>query len=166
MFTWVFRLPPRCKWNFNFSGMSRNVDIYFWHFADRASQCSKHVEVRNKTYCEKKFCASSWLNTEINVCVCLSVRAYVVTFEIFYEFSPHLAWNLCSLRLPKSRYFQFPIVANTNMADVRMCEVGVLESSDIDSLSKQLISREGFTRFSCGRSELAALLLANIIRIL
>jgi len=144
---------------------TRGCIMQFWP-PDDEHMYSKHVEAWNKTYCEKKFCASSWLNTEINVCVCLSVRAYVVTFEIFYEFSPHLAWNLCSLRLPKSRYFQFPIVANTNMADVRMCEVGVLESSDIDSLSKQLISREGFTRFSCGRSELAALLLANIIRIL
>jgi hypothetical protein len=35
------------------------------------------------------------------------------------------------------------------MADVRICEVGVPESSDIDSLSKQLIAREGFTPFSC-----------------
>jgi len=27
---------------------------------------SKHVEAWNKTYCETKLCASSWLNTEIN----------------------------------------------------------------------------------------------------
>ena len=45
---------------------------------------------------------------------------------------------------PSPRCFQFPIVGNTNMADIRMCEVRVIESSDIDSLSKQLIAREGF----------------------
>ena len=28
--------------------------------------CSKHVEALNKTYCETKFCASSWLNTEMH----------------------------------------------------------------------------------------------------
>jgi len=32
--------------------------------------CSKHVEAWNKTYCETNFCASIWLNTEINILRC------------------------------------------------------------------------------------------------
>ena len=63
----------------------------------------------------------------------------------------HLIW--CGIYAvggyPSPINFQFPIFGNTNMADVRMCEVGVPESSDIDSLSRQLIARECFTQFSC-----------------
>lgn len=74
----------------------------------------------------------------------LSVRAYVATFERVDGFD-HI-W--CGIYVvggyPSPRCFQFPIVGNTNMADIRMCEVRVIESSDIDSLSKQLIAREGF----------------------
>jgi hypothetical protein len=82
------------------------------------------------------------------VCAC-ACRNFWKIFTNFHGFSPHLLWNLCSWRLLQSRYFQFPILSNTNMADVRMWEVGVIESSDIDSLSKQLIAREGFTPFIC-----------------
>ena len=38
---------------------------------DDGHMCSKHVEAWNKTYCETKFCASSWLNTEINILRCM-----------------------------------------------------------------------------------------------
>jgi len=36
--------------------------------------CSKHVEARNKTCCETKFGASSWLNTEINIVTCTASK--------------------------------------------------------------------------------------------
>ena len=34
---------------------------------DDEHMCSKHVEARNKLIVKQKFCASSWLITEINV---------------------------------------------------------------------------------------------------
>jgi len=37
---------------------------------DDEHMCSKHVEVRNKLTVKKKFCASSWLITEINILRC------------------------------------------------------------------------------------------------
>ena len=37
---------------------------------DDEHMCSKHVEAWNKTYCEKKFCASSCLNTELKILRC------------------------------------------------------------------------------------------------
>jgi len=43
---------------------TRGCVMQFWP-ADDEHKCSKHVEAWNKTYCETKFCASSWLNTEI-----------------------------------------------------------------------------------------------------
>jgi len=39
--------------------------MQFWP-PDDEHMCSKHVEAWNKTYCETKFCAWSWLNTGIN----------------------------------------------------------------------------------------------------
>ena len=34
---------------------------------DDEHMCSKHVEARNKLIAKQKFCASSWLITEINI---------------------------------------------------------------------------------------------------
>ena len=45
---------------------TRGCVIQFWP-PDDEHLCSKHVEAWNKTYCKTKFCASSWLNTEINL---------------------------------------------------------------------------------------------------
>ena len=44
---------------------TRGCVMQFW--PDDEHMCSKHVEAWNKTYCKTKFCASSWLNTEINI---------------------------------------------------------------------------------------------------
>jgi hypothetical protein len=86
-------------------------------------------------------------------CFCLCVRVSQLLKD-FMDF--HLIWcRICAVGgYPIPVFFQFPIVGTTNMADVRMCEVGVLESSNIDSLSKQLIARESFTPFICN-SDLA-----------
>ena len=48
---------------------TRGCVMQFWP-PDDEHMCSKHVEAWNKTYCETKFCASSWLNTEINILKC------------------------------------------------------------------------------------------------
>jgi len=48
---------------------TRGCVMQFWP-PDDEHMCSKHVDAWNKTYCETKFCASSWLNTEINILRC------------------------------------------------------------------------------------------------
>jgi len=48
---------------------TRGCVMPFWP-PDDENMCSKHVEAWNKTYCETKFGASSWLNTEINLPRC------------------------------------------------------------------------------------------------
>ena len=48
---------------------TRSCVMQFWP-PDDEHMCSKHVEAWNKTYCETQFCASSWLNTEINILRC------------------------------------------------------------------------------------------------
>ena len=48
---------------------TRGCVMQYWP-PDAEHMCSKHVEAWNKTCCKTKFCASSWLNTEINVLRC------------------------------------------------------------------------------------------------
>jgi len=43
--------------------------MQFWP-PDDEHICSKHVEAWNKLIVKQKFCASSWLNTEINILTC------------------------------------------------------------------------------------------------
>ena len=43
--------------------------IQFWP-PDDEHMCSKHVKTRNKLTVKQKFCASSWLITEINILRC------------------------------------------------------------------------------------------------
>jgi len=45
---------------------TRGCVMQFWP-PDDEHMCLTHIEAWNKTYCETKFCASSWLNTEINI---------------------------------------------------------------------------------------------------
>ena len=52
-----------CTWDI------RGCVMQFWP-PDDEHMCSKHVEAWNKTYCETNFCASTWLNTEINILRC------------------------------------------------------------------------------------------------
>jgi len=46
---------------------TRGCVMQFWP-PDDEHMCSKHVEAWNKLIVKQKFCASSWLITEINVC--------------------------------------------------------------------------------------------------
>jgi len=48
---------------------TRGCVIQFWP-SDDEHMCSKHVEAWNKNLLWNKFCASSWLNTEINILRC------------------------------------------------------------------------------------------------
>jgi len=48
---------------------TRGCVMQFWP-PDDEHMCSKHAEAWNKTYCETKLCASSWLNTDINILKC------------------------------------------------------------------------------------------------
>ena len=48
---------------------TRGCVMQFWP-PDDELMCSKHVEAWNETYCKTKFCAWSWLNTEINILRC------------------------------------------------------------------------------------------------
>jgi len=51
----------------------RGCVMQFWPPDEQ--MCSKHAEAWNKTYCETKFCVSSWLNTEINMFRCIPSSA-------------------------------------------------------------------------------------------
>ena len=44
---------------------TRGCVMQFWH-PDDEHMCSKHVEAWNKLIVKQKFCASSWLITEVN----------------------------------------------------------------------------------------------------
>ena len=46
----------------------RGCVVQFW--PDDEHMCSKHVEAWNKRIVKEKFCASSWLSTEINILRC------------------------------------------------------------------------------------------------
>ena len=48
---------------------TRGCVLQFWP-PDDEHMCSKHVEVWNKLIIKQKFCASSWLITEINILRC------------------------------------------------------------------------------------------------
>ena len=63
---------------------TRGCVMQFWP-PDDEHMCSKHVEAWNKLIVKQKFCASSWLITEINKCRTVST----VT---------HVLYRLCALR--------------------------------------------------------------------
>jgi len=48
---------------------TRGCVMQFWP-PDDEHMCSKHVEAWNKLTVKQKYCASSWLNTEINILRC------------------------------------------------------------------------------------------------
>jgi len=48
---------------------TRGCVMQFWP-PDDEHMCSKHAEARNKLFVKQKFCASSWLITEINILRC------------------------------------------------------------------------------------------------
>ena len=79
MFRAYVLIIRRSKMHYTGSGVMHETATYsrdgttgcvmqFWPPDDDEHMCSKHVEAWNKTYCKIKFCASSWLNTEINKC--------------------------------------------------------------------------------------------------
>ena len=53
---------------------TRSCVMQFWP-PDDENMCSKHVEARNKLIVKQKFCASSWLITEINDMQCRLISA-------------------------------------------------------------------------------------------
>jgi len=56
--------------------------MQFWP-PDDEHMCSKHVEAWNKLIVEQKFCASSWLITEIKPITLQSIIVYTyVKYEI------------------------------------------------------------------------------------
>ena len=79
--------------------------------------CSKHVEARNKLTVKQKFCASSWLITEINIsswssffsyffpsCFILSCF-YFVPYNNFHLFSLFCIFAITSLMNPSFTFF-------------------------------------------------------------
>jgi hypothetical protein len=61
---------------------TRGCIMQLWSPGDEY-RCSKHVEACNKTYCETKFGASSWLNTEINILRCTVSKT---SEQVYYHF--------------------------------------------------------------------------------
>jgi len=68
---------------------TRGCVMQFWP-SDDEHMCSKHVEAWNKTYCEKKFCASSWLNIEIKkLYLNVKCQKFLPGFKQIYVFSSY-----------------------------------------------------------------------------
>jgi len=60
---------------------SRARVMQFWP-PDDEHMWSKHVEARNKLIVKQKFCASSWLNTEINILRCTVSKTSKFTYIV------------------------------------------------------------------------------------
>jgi len=64
---------------------TRGCVMQFWN-PDDEHMCSKHVEARNKNLLWNKFCASSCLNTEINIqSVNMDKILLLYTFEVQHD---------------------------------------------------------------------------------
>jgi len=61
---------------------TRGCVMQFWP-PDDEHMCSKHVEVWNKLIVKQKFCASSWLFTEINILRCTVSKTSKFGFRCF-----------------------------------------------------------------------------------
>ena len=55
--------------------------MQFW-LSDDEHMCSKHVEAWNKNLLWNKFCASSWLNTEINSSLSIVSNETIPLYEM------------------------------------------------------------------------------------
>jgi len=70
------RPPTECDY-------TRCCIIQFWPPNDK-HMCSKHVEAWNKPTVKQKFCASSWLITEINILRCTVSKTSKYTDTVVY----------------------------------------------------------------------------------
>ena len=86
---------------------TRGCVMQFWP-PDDEHMCSKHVEAWNKLIVKQKFCASSWLISEINILRC-TVRKIVLfvnfnltilhfTFDITFIYNSQYILISCSTR--------------------------------------------------------------------
>ena len=86
---------------------TRGCAMQFWP-PDDEHMCSKHAEARNKLIVKQKFCASTWLITEISILRCtvsktsklaLSVFSFPVhnLLELMFQNKP-FAWTLQASR--------------------------------------------------------------------
>jgi len=62
---------------------TRGCVMQFWP-PDDEHMCSKHVEARNKLTGKQKFCASSWLITEINILRCTVSKTSKNNYNVSY----------------------------------------------------------------------------------
>ena len=60
---------------------TKSCVMQFWP-PDDEYMCSKHIETWNKLIVKQKFCASSWLITEINACSLFIITGYDVQFVV------------------------------------------------------------------------------------
>ena len=84
-YRWYYHHSCRCD-------DTRGCVMQFWP-PDDEYMCSKHVEAWNKLIVKQKFCASSWLITEINI------LRYTVskTSKSLMKYVIHLCFTLCLL---------------------------------------------------------------------
>ena len=59
-----------------------------------SSTCSKHVEAWNKLIVKQKFCASSWLITEINNRHAQSAKHQKTIWSCFRKLAPQMVWSV------------------------------------------------------------------------
>jgi len=72
---------------------TRGCVMQFWP-SDDEHMCSKHVEAWNKLIVKQKFCASSWLITEINILRCTVSKTSKAMIN-FRECIPLGRWGEC-----------------------------------------------------------------------
>jgi len=94
---YTYRWPSRARVHYRCYD-TRGCVIQFW-YPDDKHVCSKHVEAWNKTHCKTNFCASSCLNTEINILRCTVSK----TSKFFYIVACWDCWR--QLRTVHSRAF-------------------------------------------------------------
>jgi len=84
---------------------TRGCVMQFWP-PDDEHMCSKHVEAWNKLIVKQKFCASSWLITEINASLCNKCSQNVNISDILSPFcNPIVLWCPACAILLLSPYF-------------------------------------------------------------
>ena len=82
---------------------TRGCVIQFWP-PDDEHMCSKHVEAWNKLIVKQRFCASSWLITEINI------KSIVLIQRVSFIVSPSKAALTQRKRLPSLGHTVTPAV--------------------------------------------------------
>jgi hypothetical protein len=120
---------------------TRGYIIQFWPPDDK-HMCSKHVEARYKLIVKQKFCASSWLITEINILRCTVSKTSEFPERYFLWLAPvppdRYPWSTLNSVTRET----FQIISNpffTNHHNRSRCIVRDTESEYFNLLQKKSV---------------------------